>query len=94
MTTASKPITIRPACQVPQWDEFIARHPGGSVFDTTAMIHAFQNTDDYEPLSLAAVNHHDEIVGLLVAVKISMARMWPTLVTSRSIFVTVHGLRP
>lgn len=86
MTTALTPITIRPACQVPQWDEFIARHPGGSLFHTTAMIHAFQNTDGYEPLSLAAVNHDDEIVGLLVAVKISLAGMWPTSMTSRSIF--------
>lgn len=86
MATALTPITIRSAGEVSRWDQFVARHPSGSLFHTTAMIHAIENTNGREPLALAALNHDDEIIGLLVAVKISLPGMWPNWMTSRSIF--------
>ncbi|TWT98708.1 lipid II:glycine glycyltransferase FemX [Neorhodopirellula pilleata] len=86
MITVSKPFTVRTACETHQWDEFVARHPGGSLYHTTAMIHAFRDTDGYEPLALAAINRDGEMVGLLVAVKVSLAGIWPKSMTSRSIF--------
>lgn len=50
------------------------------------MVNSLNETADYQPLALAAVDGEDQIAGLFVATKISMAGIWPTSLSSRSVF--------
>lgn len=86
MSRSPNLLTLQPACQLPRWDEFVANHPGGSLFHTIAMVRALKHTAEYEPLALAAVDACGEIAGLMVATKISLAGVWPSALSSRSVF--------
>ena len=82
----TSPFRIQPISQVPNWDEFVTAHPGGTIFYTRAMVSAMQATPLYEPLAIAAVKPDGEIVAMLVAVKISMPKLLPEKMSARSIF--------
>lgn len=59
-------------CEIDQqeWNDFVANHPKGSVFQTPQMYRCYEKTPDEKPLILAAY-HNTELVGILLAVVIS-----------------------
>jgi serine/alanine adding enzyme len=55
-----------------QWDEFVARHPQGNIFQSRHMYDVYQNARDYFPLKLFALNQADgQLSGVLSAVVVN-----------------------
>ena len=67
------------------WDEFIAGHPLGHIFHTTQMIRAYETTDGFHPLAIAAIDSLGEILALLVSVRVSTLGGWAGSLGSRAI---------
>lgn len=58
-----------------QWDEFIQKHPQGSIFQTSEMAEVYKLTKNYKPISLAAIDSKSgKILAVLQAVVISEMR--------------------
>lgn len=55
----------------PLWDEYVLKHPNGSVFHLSTMFRAFEAATGYSPFNIAACNRDGEIVAMLAAVKVS-----------------------
>ncbi|MGD9856529.1 MAG: lipid II:glycine glycyltransferase FemX [Planctomycetaceae bacterium] len=70
----------------PTWDEYVAIHPQGTVFHTSAMIDVYASVPQYEPFAVAAENAAGEIVAMLVAVRIETVSGIASSLASRSIF--------
>lgn len=82
---AKEDLVILPMDQVHGWDAFVQSHPDGAIFHTQEMVTAIGNTPGYEPLAIAAVRPDGQIVGLLVATKVSLAGAFPDLLSARSV---------
>jgi serine/alanine adding enzyme len=54
----------------PAWDDFVDRHPKGSVFHTSAMVRVFASAKGHKVMPLAAISEAGEILSLLVAVRV------------------------
>jgi len=54
----------------PAWDEFVERHPKGSVFHSSPMVQVFAAAKGHTPMALAAVTDSGEILSLLVSVRV------------------------
>ncbi len=68
------------------WDDFVARHPRGSVFHTSAMIQVFAAAKGHVPVALAAVSETGQILSLLVAIRVqTLPRVFGS-VSSRSVW--------
>ncbi|NIA11169.1 MAG: peptidoglycan bridge formation glycyltransferase FemA/FemB family protein [Nitrospiraceae bacterium] len=52
------------------WRDFVHNHSCGSIFQTHEMRGVYEQTKNYEPISLAAINDSEEIVALVQAVVI------------------------
>ena len=52
------------------WNEYVNKHPKGSVFHTREMFRVFEDTPGYSPLWIGARNAGGEIVAILCAVKV------------------------
>lgn len=70
----------------PLWDDFVARHPKGSVFHTSAMIQVFAAAKGHTPIALAAISDAGEILSLLVAVRVQTLPRFFGSVSSRSVW--------
>jgi serine/alanine adding enzyme len=70
----------------PAWDDFVERHPKGSIFHTSDMIRVYRATKGHKPLALAAVGADGEIIALLAAVRVQTLPGLAGRVSSRSIF--------
>ncbi len=70
----------------PAWDEFVLRHPRGSVFHASAMVEVFDAAKGHTPLALAAVTDAGEILSLLVAVRVQTLPNVFGSVSSRSVW--------
>lgn len=69
-----------------KWDEFVYNHPKGNIFQTSYMARIYGLAQNYEPVSLAAVNtENDEIIAVLQAVIIQQIGGLFSLLSSRSI---------
>jgi len=62
---ALKIITNTSGVKRSEWSRFVVNHPEGNIFQTPEMFDIFQNTLDYTPITLFAVDDNI-IVGLLV----------------------------
>jgi serine/alanine adding enzyme len=69
----------------PAWDEFVARHPKGSVFHTSAMIQVFAAAKGHSVIPLAAVTDSGEILSLLVATRVQTLPNVLASLSSRSV---------
>jgi serine/alanine adding enzyme len=69
----------------PAWDEFVARHPKGSVFHTSAMIQVFAAAKGHTVIPLAAVTDSGEILSMLVATRVQTLPNVFGSVSSRSV---------
>jgi CelD/BcsL family acetyltransferase involved in cellulose biosynthesis len=69
----------------PAWDEFVDAHPKGSIFHTSDMVQVFAATKGHKPLAIAAVGEHNEILALLVAVRVQTLPRPFGRISSRSI---------
>lgn len=56
------------------WDEFICKHAHGNIFQSTAMHHVYENTQNYTPTKLCAIDDNGEILGILLGVTIGELR--------------------
>ncbi len=79
-------VELCPSHEVSDWDRFVVEHRCGSVFHTRAMIDAYHQTPDYEPLALAAVDECGDILGLFVANRINTVGAWAGSFGARSVF--------
>lgn len=70
----------------PRWDEFVQRHPKGSVFHTSQMVNAFRQTRGNRPIALASVAENGKVIALLVSVRVQTLPRPLGGVSSRSIF--------
>src|SRR5882757_655326 len=70
----------------PAWDEFVERHPKGSVFHTSAMIQVFAAAKGHTVLPLAAVSDSGDILSLMVAVRVQTLPNMFGSVSSRSVW--------
>jgi serine/alanine adding enzyme len=70
----------------PAWDDFVERHPKGSIFHTSAMVEVFVAAKGHTPLPLAAVSSDGEILALLVAVRVQTLPHVFGSVSSRSVW--------
>ncbi len=52
------------------WDAYVNQHPRGSVFHTTWLLHAYDQTSKHESFANAVVNERDDIVALLPCVRV------------------------
>ena len=69
----------------PAWDEFVERHPKGSVFHSSPMLQVFAAAKGHTVVALAAVNDNGEILSLMVGVRVqTLPNMFGT-VSSRSV---------
>ena len=68
------------------WDQFVSRHPKGSIFHLSPMVRALQAAKGHTVLPLAAVDGSGEIVALLVAVRVQTLPDPFGRLASRSIF--------
>lgn len=54
-----------------KWDEYVKNHPFGNIFQTTAMYYVYEETKNYFPMKLCAINEvTGEIEGILNGVTI------------------------
>ncbi|MCA9127426.1 MAG: GNAT family N-acetyltransferase [Planctomycetales bacterium] len=67
-----------------QWNDYVKRHPQGTIFHTSAMIASFGATPQMQPYALAAVNAAEEIVAMLVSVHVKTLGRFDSL-SSRAI---------
>ncbi len=67
------------------WDEYVMRHPKGSVFHTSWMALAYSKTPHCKPFSQAICNANGEIIAMLSAVRVSIFPGIASRYTSRSI---------
>ena len=67
------------------WNEYVNKHPKGSVFHTREMFRVFEDTPGYSPLWIGARNAGGEIVAILCAVKVSTISGMLSRFASRSI---------
>ena len=51
-----------------KWSEFVYNHPNGNIFQTPEMYEVYQNTKNYEPVLVAAIDDNENIQGILLAV--------------------------
>ncbi|MCP5106056.1 MAG: GNAT family N-acetyltransferase [bacterium] len=51
-----------------KWREFVYNHPHGNIFQTPEMFRVFQQTKNYEPVVVAAVDDQGTVAGILSAV--------------------------
>ena len=70
----------------PAWDEFVLKHPKGSVFHSSPMVRVFDSAKGHTVLPLAAVTASGEIQALLVAVRVQTLPSPMGRLSSRSIF--------
>jgi hypothetical protein len=70
----------------PGWDQFVRRHPKGSIFHTSQMMRVFQSARGHRPLALAAVADDGEILSLLAAARVQTLPNVFGAVSSRSIW--------
>lgn len=66
------------------WDEYVRRHPQGSIFHTSKMIAAFAATSGFEPYGRAAIDAEGNIVALLVSCHVKTLRQF-SAVSSRAV---------
>lgn len=50
-----------------QWSEFVLNHPDGNIFQSPEMVRVFEQTKNYEPITIFAFENN-EIKGILVGV--------------------------
>ncbi|MBZ4647028.1 MAG: FemAB-related protein system-associated [Clostridia bacterium] len=56
------------------WDNYVSSHDYGNIFQTTSMYHVYENTQNYTPIKLCAIDNNDKIVGVLLGVVIGELR--------------------
>lgn len=54
----------------PVWDEYVHRHPKGSIFHTSQMVRVFQQARGNKPLAIASMAPDGRIAALLVSVRV------------------------
>lgn len=54
----------------PLWDQYVLKHPNGSVFHLSAMFRALKDSEGHSPFNIAACNREGDIVAMLAAVKV------------------------
>lgn len=76
-------------CDAQKWDEFVFNHPKGLIYQTSSMKKVYDNTRNYLPISLAAIDSENGcILGILQTSLISEFSGPFESFTSRSI---IHG---
>jgi serine/alanine adding enzyme len=66
---SSTPFTIIDSTDEHLWDDFVAKHPQGNIFQSRYIYEVYRNTKNYYPSKVFAVNQATgEIGGLLIAV--------------------------
>jgi serine/alanine adding enzyme len=68
-----------------RWMQFVLSHSRGSIFHTPYIVEVYKRTVGFEPLALAAVDHSEEILALLVAVRMQVYKGPVGRLTSRYI---------
>jgi hypothetical protein len=77
--------TLTPREDPVGWDEYVMRHPKGSVFHTSWMALAYSETPHSKPFALAIRDAQGEIIAMLSAVRVSILAGIASRFTSRSI---------
>ena len=67
------------------WREFVQRHPDGNVFHTPEMFEVYRQTKDYDAQLWAAVAEDDQILALMLPVRISLMKGPLQRITSRAV---------
>src|SRR5437870_5658219 len=69
-----------------RWNEFVRRHPKGSIFHTPHMMDVFRSARHHQPMFLAALDNSGEILALLASVRVQTLPEPFGRFASRSIF--------
>lgn len=77
--------TLTPSDDSVRWDEYVMRHPKGTVFHTSWMARAYSETPHCKPLAHAIQNANGEIIAMLSSVRVSILNGIASRFTSRSI---------
>ena len=67
------------------WNEYVEKHPKGSVFHTREMYRVFEDTPGYTPMWIGARDADGEIIAILCAVKVATVSGMLSRFASRSI---------
>ncbi|MCD4744907.1 MAG: peptidoglycan bridge formation glycyltransferase FemA/FemB family protein [Bacteroidales bacterium] len=51
-----------------KWYQFVYNHPDANIFQTPYIFDVYNNTDNYEPISLIVLDENEKIIGVLLAV--------------------------
>ncbi len=79
-------IEIKDSIDRKKWDDFVFNHPKGNIFQSSYMADVYSSTENYEPISLTAVDsENEEILAVLLAVIIRDASGMIGAISSRSI---------
>lgn len=87
MTTLTPPgwSTLTPSEDTVCWDEYVMRHPKGSVFHTSWMARAYSQSPHCKPFAQAIRNVNGDIIAMLSSVRVSIVAGIGSRFTSRSI---------
>jgi serine/alanine adding enzyme len=75
------------------WSSFVQQHPSGSVFHTPEMFDVFQRASGYRPLVLAALDREDNVLALLLSVRVQTLPSILGHVSSRALLYAEPLLR-
>ncbi|MBX3421917.1 MAG: GNAT family N-acetyltransferase [Pirellulaceae bacterium] len=78
-------LTIRDYREIPEWDEFVRRHPKGSALHTGAMIRSHEATKKHIPYAIGALDSTGKLCALLVAVRVTTGAHAASTMATRSI---------
>ncbi|XZE52592.1 lipid II:glycine glycyltransferase FemX [Planctomycetaceae bacterium SH139] len=82
---SSANVDIKEYREIPQWDQFVLRHPSGSVLHTTSMIRCRAATPNHFPHAYGALDAGGELIAILVASRIVTMSGLGQQITARSI---------
>ena len=68
-----------------EWSEFVFEHPHGNIFQTPEMREVYEQTKNYEPITLSVVDGGGEILALVQAVVIREMGGFPGSFSARAI---------
>ncbi len=81
--TAETPveISVLPACDKQDWDQYVEEHPEGSFFHLFGWGEVIKSTYGYEPVYLVA-RRHDRVVGLALFVDVKAPLLGRSLIST------------
>lgn len=79
------PFRVTTELSVDAWRKFVEKHPAGNVFQTPEIADVFRRAKLHKPMLFAAIDGNEEIMSLILLVRVKTASGLPSRVASRCI---------